>query len=314
MSNLEKKNLDVQKWTIGDIKITSVLDTEIEPELLQSVIPNLTPEAVKEIPWLYPNYADEEGNVKGAVQAFIIEAGDLRIMVDTCIGDGKNLDFILPMWSRLQNAFVQKLDAAGFSPDSIDIVVCTHLHADHVGWNTMYVDGKWVPTFPKARYLIGRHEFQTTQFEMGTDESGSLELDPVYTESILPVFRAGLVDLVERDHQVCDGVRLTPSPGHTLGHVSIMIESDGASAMITGDFLHHPAQIPNPHWGSGFDADAELANETRKRLIDELTDSSVFIIGTHFARPAGGYAVRLKDGVRFDPGASSSAEPKVLLK
>lgn len=305
MADLEKKNLDVQVWAVGDITITSVLDKDIEPEILQGVVPDLTPEAVKQIPWLYPHYADENGNVKGAVQAFIIETGDRRIMVDTCIGDGKNLDALLPMWSRLQNAFLEKLDAAGFSPDSIDTVVCTHLHADHVGWNTMYVGGKWVPTFKNARYLIGRHEFQTTPFEMGADETGSVNLDPVYTESIQPVFAAGLVDLVERDHIICEGVRLVPSPGHTLGHASVMIDSQGKSAMITGDFLHHPAQIPNPHWGSGFDADAELAIETRQRLVADLTDRPVLIIGTHFAKPAGGHAVRRKDGVRFDPDGLS---------
>ena len=144
----------------------------------------------------------------------------------------------------MQTGFLKDFEAAGFSRESIDVVLCTHLHIDHVGWNTMLVDGKWVPTFPNARYLMGRAEF-----DYWKAAPGSTAGEPaVFADSVQPVWDAGLVDLVASDHQVCPEVSLVPTPGHTIDHVSVRIVSKGEEAVITGDFVHHPCQLAHPDW------------------------------------------------------------------
>ena len=146
-------------------------------------------------------------------------------MVDTCVGNDKERGN--PAWNQLQTAFLDDMEKAGYVLDAIDNVLCTHLHIDHVGWNTMLVDGKWVPTFPKARYLIGQVEFAHWQADTDLDQTA------VMADSVLPVFDANLVDLVETDHQISDEISLMPTVGHTPGHVSVMIRSNGEEAMIT---------------------------------------------------------------------------------
>ena len=162
----------------------------------------------------------------------------------------------------MQTTFLADLAAAGYARETIDTVVCTHLHVDHVGWNTMLVEGRWVPTFPQARYLMGRVEYQhwTTQRERE-------DMAVVLANSVAPVFDAGLVDLVETDHRICDEISLIPTPGHTPGHVSLRIASRGEEALITGDFMHHPCQIARPDWSSNADSDPAAARQTRERML-----------------------------------------------
>ena len=150
----------------------------------------------------------------------------------------------------LQGPFFKNMEAAGFAASSFQYVLCTHLHVDHVGWNTRWVDGQWAPTFPNARYLIARQEFAYWHAHRSEQQYGDYMAD-----SVLPVLAAGLVDLVESDHQLCDEVWLEPTPGHSPGHVSVRIASQGQSALITGDFMHHPCQMARPHWCSTADYD-----------------------------------------------------------
>ena len=173
--------------------------------------------------------------------------------------------------------------------------MCTHLHVDRVGWNTRLIDGIWVPTFPSARYLIGEQEFQY----WSEVDPGTLSED-IMGDSIQPVLEAGLVDLVASDHRVCQEVRLEPTPGHTPGHVSIRIESEGEQALITGDCIHHPCQIEQLDWSSSADFDSTAAIETRKRLLAEHSDSQILIIGTHFATPSAGYIKKTADTYYLD--------------
>jgi glyoxylase-like metal-dependent hydrolase (beta-lactamase superfamily II) len=176
----------------------------------------------------------------------------------------------------------------------VDAVVCTHLHVDHVGWNTMLEGDKWVPTFPKARYLIGRKEYEHWMGE------GDEEQQVILSDSIAPIFEAGLAELVDMDHRLSPEVRLVPTAGHTPGHVSVAIESKGERALITGDFMHHPSQIARPHWCPPFDHDTAASTQTRKAMIEDLADGPVLVIGTHFAAPTAGHIVRDGDSYRFD--------------
>jgi glyoxylase-like metal-dependent hydrolase (beta-lactamase superfamily II) len=190
-----------------------------------------------------------------------------------------------------QGQFLDDLTAAGFLPASIDTVLCTHLHVDHVGWNTRLEDGEWVPTFGNARYLWNRAEYEhwlQHDAEMG---------GAVLQESVLPVYEAGLVDLVTPEHVVTDEVQLEPTPGHTPGHVSVHIDSGGEEAMITGDLMHHPALCTHPEWRANVDSDAALAEQTRRDFLARYADRPVLIIGTHFATPTAGHIVR--DGTTY---------------
>jgi glyoxylase-like metal-dependent hydrolase (beta-lactamase superfamily II) len=273
-------------WRIGEVTITRILELEAIGGS-RFILPQATPEVIRDIGWLAPHFADETGRLRMSVHALVVETPGKRIIVDTCIGNDKQRD--IPAWSNLQTKFLKDLAAAGFAPEMIDTVLCTHLHVDHVGWNTKLVDGRWVPTFPKARYLIGRKEFEYWQAEEAGVEHP--ERSPFH-DSVKPVFDAGLVDLVETDHRVCPEVSLEPTLGHTPGHVSIRIRSKGEEALITGDFAHHPCQLAHPEWASSADFDKSASTATRRRVFQALEGSEVLVIGTHFASPTAGHIVR----------------------
>jgi len=279
------------KWRIGDVTVTRVVEIEATGGMSR-VIPDAKRERLLEIPWMYPHFADENGRMRGAIHALIVEAPDRTIMVDTCVGNDKERGN--PAWNQLQTAFLDDMEKAGYVLDAIDTVLCTHLHIDHVGWNTMLVDGKWVPTFPKARYLIGQVEFAHWQADTDLDQVA------VMADSVLPVFDANLVDLVETDHQITDEISLMPTVGHTPGHVSVMIRSNGEEAMITGDFIHHPCQFAHPEWSSSFDTDPAQSAQTRREVFDRYADTPTLIIGTHFATPTAGHLKRDGDAYRLD--------------
>lgn len=281
------------QWRIGDVTVTRIVEIESLGGS-RFILPDATPEAVRDIPWLVPHFADEAGKLKMSIHALVIEAPGRRIIVDTCIGNDKQRD--VPAWTRMQTGFLRELEAAGFAPDTIDTVLCTHLHVDHVGWNTRLVDGRWEPTFTRARYLIGRTEFEYWQAE-------ETDADPAtspFHDSVKPVFEAGLVDLVDTDHVVCPEVRLEPTLGHTPGHVSVRIRSGGEQALITGDFIHHPCQMARPEWASSFDYDQTASTDTRRRMFGGLVADGTLVIGTHFAEPTAGRVVADGGVWRFD--------------
>lgn len=280
-------------WRIGEVTVTRILELEATGGS-RFILPQATREVVQEIGWLAPHFADADGRLKMSIHALVVETPTRRIIVDTCIGNDKNRD--IPTWTNLQTNFLADLAAAGFAPESIDTVLCTHLHVDHVGWNTMLKGGKWVPTFPNARYLLGRAEFDYWRGE--DEEREDLSTSPFH-DSVKPVFDAGLVDLVETDHRVCDEVSLEPTLGHTPGHVSVRIRSKGEEALITGDFVHHPCQLARPDWASSADYDPTASTATRQRVFGALAGQPVLVIGTHFAAPTAGHIVRDGDVYRL---------------
>ena len=275
-------------WQVGAVKIACLVEISI-PFPDGALIREATPESLKASPWLFPHFATEDGTLLASVQALLVEAPGLRLVVDTCIGNDKPRNFI--GGNPLATPFLQHLADAGWSRDSVDAVLCTHLHVDHVGWNTMLVDGKWVPTFPKARYLIGKREFEHWWSE------GDEEQQAILGDSVRPIFDANLVELVEMDYRISPELRLMPTPGHTPGHVSLMIESQGQKAVITGDITHHPCQMANPEWATSFDSDVQGARATRAKLFAEWADQPILVIGTHYAAPTAGHVKR--DGAAF---------------
>lgn len=278
MAEHDSQLLNFKKWKIGNVTITRVLEMDpllIPPEwLLQT-----TAETIKKHSWLQPNFATPDGQMIANIQGFVIEAGGRRILVDPCVGNDKPRESAV--FNKLNNPFLERLTAAGFPPESIDYVMCTHLHVDHAGWNTRLVDGEWVPTFPNARYLFARIEVEHAQFADDPDEKAT------FTDSVKPIIDAGLAELVEFDYRIGDEVFLEPSPGHTPGHCCIRITSMGEEAVITGDLMHHPIQACEPDVCSNYCFDNDQARATRRLFLEKYSDSDTVVLGTHFAEPTG---------------------------
>lgn len=303
---------------LGDIKLTSIVEQPLED--IEELIPGATPDVIEATPWLKPHFVDSQGVLTGLVQAFVVETPGNKIIVDTCVGNEKNFSLV-EHWNNLHYPFIERLNEAGYHPDDIDTVLCTHLHLDHIGWNTYKENGEWKPTFRNADYLIARVEFealmQMVEADVGTIElpegAGLGDLSPeeavvawsiiskeAYSDSIKPLFDAGLVRLVDTDHRVCAGVELVPTHGHSPGHVSVMIESEGKAAMITGDAIHHPVQIARPELWTLADASPEDAVAMRQNILSQASRDQRLLVGTHFSEPTAGYVVTDGDGYRFD--------------
>jgi glyoxylase-like metal-dependent hydrolase (beta-lactamase superfamily II) len=283
----------MSKWRIGDVTITKIVELEATGGS-RFLLPQATPETIKPIAWLRPHFADENGRLRMSIHTFLVETPDRRIVVDTCLGNDKENRHI-PTWNNLQTRFLDDIAAAGYPRESIDTVLCTHLHVDHVGWNTMKVGDAWVPTFPNARYLMGR-----TEYEHWTTVADRPDMRFILADSVTPVIDAGLTQLVETDHRVCPEVSLIPTVGHTPGHVSVRIASRGEEALITGDFMHHPCQIAHPEWSTNADTDRDRGIRTRLDMFEALAGTPTLVIGTHFAGATAGRIVRDGDTYRLD--------------
>jgi glyoxylase-like metal-dependent hydrolase (beta-lactamase superfamily II) len=279
--------MDNLQWQIGDVTVTRVVES-VAHLPAGGLLPSASDDVLaSHSSWLRPHFVDDDGNLVLSIHAFGIAVGDRRIIVDTCIGNDRQIPGMEAL--NLQTPFLSDLADAGFPREQVDTVICTHLHFDHVGWNTMLVDGEWVPTFPNARYLLCRDEW--AHWEATLDEGASTGYAATLDDAVRPVIDAGLADLVPSDHRVTDELRLEATPGHTPGHVAVHVESGGQRALITGDLAHHPVQFAEPDWFADPDTDREQSSATRRRLLAEHADTDVLVIGTHFAPPCSGRLV-----------------------
>lgn len=275
------------QWKIGAVTVTQILEWSSDTGV-PGLVPEATRDAVRSIDWLRPEFATDDGDLQMNLQAFVIETSTQRILVDTCIGEDKDLPLI-PFWHQLRSNFLRRLQDAGYPYETISTVLCTHLHVDHSGWNTVLRDGRWVPTFPNARYLFGRREYEYLSQLVksgGCDNPAMAKIDAnVLRNSVAPIVEAGLAEFVDMDQQICPEVSFVPSPGHTPGHVSVRIESEGEEALITGDFVVHPCQVAHPEWQSAGDVDVAGAVATRRHLYSEMLRRGGLVIGTHWTGP-----------------------------
>jgi glyoxylase-like metal-dependent hydrolase (beta-lactamase superfamily II) len=211
------------------------------------ILPQATSEEIRKLSWLVPNYATPEGRLRLNVQSWIVETPSHKIVVDTCIGNDKQGRSV-PVWNGLDKPYLGDLAAAGYPAEAVDTVLCTHLHVDHVGWNTKLVNGQWVPTFANARYVFGRTEY----------------------------------DHWAADHRIGDEVSLISTPGHSPGHMRVLIKSGGVEALLTGDVAHHPCQMARLDWSSTADFDPVQSIEARKMLFSRFADTPTLVFGGHF--------------------------------
>ena len=245
------------------------------------------------------DFVTVQGHLRFSIHALLVEAPGIRLVVDTCVGNDRPRGIPVGL---ADHGFLKSFADAGLTRDGVDAVLCTHLHVDHVGWNTMLVDGAWVPTFPKARYLIGRAEYEHWRAE----EEGVEDVSTSYFhDCVKPIFDAGLVDLVEIDHRVSDEISLEPTLGHTPGHVSIRIRSAGRGGADHRRLHPPPLPVRPSRVGSGLRRRSAGGRGARRRMFADLADQPVLVIGTHFAAPTAGHVMRDGDAFRFEVKASS---------
>ncbi|ABD53648.1 MBL fold metallo-hydrolase [Jannaschia sp. CCS1] len=271
---------------IGDVDVWRILEINGAFREATTLFPTAGDDVAAVLAAEDPGVIDTPtGRVILPVQGFLLKTPDHVVLVDACVGNHKTGSF-LDWHMRSDGRFMAALTAAGVTPDDVDYVMCTHLHVDHVGWNTQLLDGRWVPTFPRARYLMPGADLRMHE---------SLpEPHPSYTESIQPVIAAGLGEEVTADHKLGDLIDLIPTPGHTPGHVSVRIRSQGREAVITGDALHVVPQCKHPEWHFVYDADPEQAVTSRRALLETVSESGARVLGTHFQLPSIG-RIKAKD-------------------
>lgn len=277
-------------WQIGDVSVTKV--TEMEKFWPFSALLPGGEDLADSHPWLKPDFLSDDGRMILSIHALVVRSEGMTIVVDTCCGNSKERPGA-PAFDNLDTEFLSRMSDAGVHPDEVDVVVCTHLHVDHVGWNTTLVDGAWVPTFPNARYLFVEAEYEFWRAE-------PQKYGPVFEDSVAPIMDAGLADIVGSDHRITGEVRLESTPGHTPGHASVVIESGGSTAVITGDMTHHPVQFAHPELASSADWDQAMSTATRHEAYGRWADGRL-VIGTHFGGRTAGVLTSQGDAYRFDP-------------
>jgi glyoxylase-like metal-dependent hydrolase (beta-lactamase superfamily II) len=276
---------------IGELEVQNILDISGLHASIFEVFADATPAALDpHRSWLEPDaLCPDSQRIVIPVQTYAVKTPQHRILIDTCVGcDKSNADY-QPWHQRRDEGWLQRLADAGVHAEEVDYVMCTHLHSDHCGWNTRLRDGRWVPTFPNARYVFSKAEYEATA------KAGGLP----YQESVLPIVEAGRADLVELDFALDDHVSLEDTSGHTPGHVAVNLHSQGQRAAMTGDLIHSPIQCVYPHWSPRFDRDPIKAAVTRRRFLEQHADSDTWVLTAHFPPPSYGKVVSNADGFRF---------------
>jgi glyoxylase-like metal-dependent hydrolase (beta-lactamase superfamily II) len=286
----------MKQHAFGQITIQRIVESICADFDASDFFPQTTAEDwTKHGAWMAPwAYLPATGKLVLPIQAFLLRSPHHTILVDTCVGDHKSR-LQRPFWNMLKlDTFLPRLAAAGVAPEDVDYVMCTHLHWDHVGWNTRLRDGRWVPTFPNAKYIVARREWEDME------ELHRRVPQPHYMDSILPVAEAGQVQMVGSDFSLADEVWLEPSPGHTLGHTCVRVASQGAQAVITGDCFHSPVQCLEPGWLMRADVDHAMASATRQNFLQRYCDSGVTVCASHFPEPSLGHIIQRGDAFWFD--------------
>jgi glyoxylase-like metal-dependent hydrolase (beta-lactamase superfamily II) len=263
-----------ERWQIGDVRLTAIVEAETSAIPPQLFFPDVVTDDVTSVGWMSDGAASSDGRIAFRVQAFVVETRGLVVLVDPCVGNAKQRS--LAFWNDLQLPWLDRFTAAGFDPRDVDLVVHTHLHEDHIGWDTHRLGDEWVPTFTNARHVYVGDELD---YAMRMDRR--TEDDP-YADSIAPILDAGLGDVVGAGATLADGVRLIATPGHTPGHAAVAIDTSGDPLVITGDLLHHQLQLANPRIAEIADWDVDLARETRSAFFSEQCKAGSLVAGTHF--------------------------------
>lgn len=282
--------------TLKDITIHPVVEQQGPFFDALGFFPALTEAMLEENrSWLSPTFVDADNKLVLCIQSFVIKTPHHNILIDACVGNHKPRP-TRPFWHMMNSdRFEKALGAAGLAFGDIDYVMCTHLHTDHVGWNTRLDNGRWVPTFPKARYIMAERELaHWTQREKENPSSV-----PWITDSVLPIVEAKRAQIVKSDFAFNEQIKLIPTPGHTIDHYSVLVGRSGQDALITGDMIHSPLQGKYPDLGMMSDYDSPQAGQTRRKVFDRFCEEPTILCATHFPMPSTACVRRWGDGYKF---------------
>jgi glyoxylase-like metal-dependent hydrolase (beta-lactamase superfamily II) len=280
------------KFDVGDLTIHRIIEQETSFLPAMDLLPALTPEVLAENrPWMREAKAiDDSDTLILCFQSYVIRTPHHTILIDSCIGNDKPRP-ARPKWHmKTDDTYLDGLKAAGVSVGEIDYVMCTHLHTDHVGWNTRLEGGRWVPTFPKARYVFAKGEF-----DYWTAQNEKAEVPP-FVDSVLPVVEAKQADIVSSDFSIGDHMRILPTPGHTPGHVAFTFGRTKDDAVFSGDLIHTPLQALYPELSPKFDVDPAQAAVTRRNFLERYCDTDTLCCTAHFPSPSTGKIRRKGNG------------------
>jgi glyoxylase-like metal-dependent hydrolase (beta-lactamase superfamily II) len=284
------------KIKVGNTVIHRIVEQEAPFFPAFTFFPTLTKELYEENKaWLQPAYIDASDRVNLCIQSYLVQTPHHNILIDSCVGNDKPRP-TRPFWNMMKSdRFEKGLAATGIGIGDIDFVMCTHLHTDHVGWNTRLENGRWVPTFPKARYVFADRELAFWTQRQKDDPAAC----PWIEDSVLPIVAANRVDIVKSAHAFNDLVTLIPTPGHTIDHYSVQVGKPGTDAIITGDMIHSPLQARYPELGMLADYDSKQAGVSRRELFGKVCDTSTLMCTAHFPSPSSGRVVRHGEGFDF---------------
>jgi len=287
----------MKRQVFGDVSVEKVIDM-IDPFDAKRAYPNENLSVAENYrEWLEPHFFDFDLQaIILSFHSYIIRTPYHTILVDTCIGNHKTFGGILDKWNNRNGPFLDNLKKADITPEEVDYVMCTHLHADHVGWNTQLKDGRWVPTFPRAKYIFSKNDLDASQERAISTNVNYIA--PSYQESVLPIIESGQVTIVDTDFALDDALTILPTHGHTPGHYCIEVNAGGRKGIFTGDCLHNAIGIAHPEWTTTFCEDKAKANATRAALIDNLTDRDITLLPAHFAGPTAGRIASIKGSDR----------------
>ena len=291
-----------------DVTVDKVIDG-IERFPALNAFPDIDMELFDQnIEWMHPFYEPVSKMILLSMHSYLIRTKTLNILVDTCIGNDKHRvgqgpiykqnEGILSHWNNRNSDYIQNLESFGLSTESIDIVMCTHLHADHVGWNTRLENGNWVPTFPNAKYLFSDKDLENMKKESNSPFDEYTKL--VYQDSILPIMESGQATMIDDSTDLGREINLIKTPGHSPGHYCLEIDSNNKKGMLTGDILHNPIQVTCPSLSTVFCDDKDLSNQTRMKIVDNLTDTNTVVLAAHFSGTTAGLINSHNNSRRFD--------------
>lgn len=285
-------------FAIGDVSVDTVIEFPLDPGFhVKDLCPDFDQAQLGDrFASVGPRFIDEASMMlRMSIHTWVVRADNHLVLIDTCCGNDKKRPSF-PAADQLQYPYLERLEAAGVRPEAVDYVLCTHLHVDHCGWNTRLRNGKWVPTFPNARYIFSKAEYDHWNTADPTYNKAAVN-ENVFEDSVLPIIEHGLADMVSGVHKLNGRLRIEPAPGHTFGQIVIKTEAGDAKGVFCGDVLHHPLQILMPEWNSGFCEAPALARHSRRRVLDYCADEGALLMPAHFAPP---HAVRVnRDQDRF---------------
>ena len=275
----------MKPFKLGEVEITRVVEIPRSTYPTADMLPGSDAGVIARhrAGWLAPFYDESTGDLGSRIQSYVVRTPDETVLIDACVGNGKAREN--PLWNMRKGTWLDDLRAASVAPDAVDYVICTHMHVDHVGWNTVRVGGRWVPTFPNARYVfVGEEwEFWNHEREEGRDHDGCID------DSVLPIVEAGRATLVDTKAAIGKYLRFEPTPGHTPGHASVRLTTTAGDAVFSGDLMHRVVQVAEPQWSSRFCNDMAAAAKTRRAFVERHADSGTLICAAHFPTP--GYVV-----------------------